>query len=282
MNEQEVPDENQPRTGSPVGRNEGGGRNYRTDRQFVLPSSFEGIALTDLLGSRLPVVLFRLVRDGDTVTAQATAAPRSGSAAEALEELRVFLEDRFHSGRQELLEPREWERLLGTEPAPVLERLLLLGRLAVGSNTHLMLADGTGGHVSFTPHDRGLGRYAGKFAALPDGMPFSLGLLVRDGRGRRKENSHPFDRLPEAIKFLGIRQALAAEAVQRTACDDNTFRSQLRDALASLGLVVDKPTEDHVVRFRETLKRHDLGHLFPNARARQKEYDNRPSRKEEG
>jgi hypothetical protein len=128
--------------------------------------------------------------------------------------------------------------------------------------------------AKFTPHDVGLERFANKFAALPDGTPFSLRLLLLDQRGR-EASDHFFDQLPEAVKLLALRRALQQERAKGIAVSDNAFRDDLQRALEELlGTPVPKPTEDHVRRrLRDHYNRKGLGDLFPNQRERQREYE---------
>ena len=232
-------------------------------------------ALTDLIGTRRPVLLVRLRWSGTIVLAEGVTVPRSRSAADALEELRLFIESRFREGLADWTDS-DRARLLGDEAAPLSERLLLLGRLAVNANASLSIAaEGAGAApLRFTPHDRGLQRYAGKFAALPDGLPFSLRWLLKDGRGQ-KGSSHPFDQLPLGVKLLALRRVLRAEEEAKQATKDDGLREPICDALAQMGIPIEKkPTWRHITRLREALKRHGLGHLFPQQKDRQKDYAN--------
>jgi hypothetical protein len=246
-----------------------------------------GMTLRTLLGSRSPAVLVRLVQDGADIRARVCAAPATVNAAEALEELRLFVENLFREGRGRLADA-EWARLVGAEPAPLFERLLLLSRLAVSGSAEVVVEGylredasdrpGGPGRYKFTPNDRGLERYANKFAALPDGTPFGIRLLLLDGRGR--PDPHPFKQLPAAVKLEALRRALEAEARGGRAGEDEAFRDRLQEALRSLGLVLDKPTYRHVLNLRVTLQRNGLGHLFPNAQERQRAYDRAPGHSE--
>jgi hypothetical protein len=151
------------------------------------------VTLADLLGSRLPVVLLRLDCAGEEVTVRTCAGALSREAREALGLLEQFVTRCFNQGRANL-EPQEWDGLLGRAPAPLTRRLTLLLRLAVKANEKVPLGEDTG--AAFTPHDIGLERFAGKFAALPDGTPFSIRLLLLDQRGRERGNNF-FDQLPD-------------------------------------------------------------------------------------
>src|SRR5262249_4649961 len=147
-----------------------------------------------------------------------------------------------------------------------------LTRLAVRGNTRISIP----AKRSFRPNDRVLGRYAGKFAALPDGLPFSIRLLLEDGQGRRKAEgafaSRTFNQLPAALQLQALPLALQREAEARPAKDDDGLADLLVAALKGLGLEVDNPAYRHVIGLREKLKYHGLGHLFPNAATRQERY----------
>jgi hypothetical protein len=229
------------------------------------------LTLPDLLGSRSPVVLLRLVLENDRVVVRLCSRPTVRKTEQALELLRDFLACCFADARSHFSDG-EWSELLGLTPAPLVRRLTLLLRVAVKGSTKVHLGEGT--ETAFTPHDIGLERFASKFAALPDGTPFSLRLLLLDERGRERGN-HFFDQLPDTIKLLALRRALRGERQKGVAVSDLQFRGTIQQALEELlGMEVDRPTEDQVRRrLRDNFKRKGLGHLFPNQAARQQAYD---------
>jgi hypothetical protein len=232
------------------------------------------LAMSDLLGSRAPLVLLRLERVGDEVKVRTTcAAPASSNAEKALELLERFVQRCFKEGRASFPDPTEWDRLLGFVPAPLTQRLLLLLRLAVEAKEKVSLSEDNG--TAFTPKDIGLDRFAAKFVALPDGTPFSIRLLLLDKRGQTSTEDSFFDELPDAIKLLALRKTLAREAATRVAVSDNDFRTEIQTTLKELlGTRVPKPTEDQVRRrLRDNFKRKGLENLFPNQKERQREYD---------
>jgi hypothetical protein len=192
---------------------------------------------------------------------------------EALEELCRLLEGRFQEGRR-LLTPQEWNQLIGREPVSITARLVLLARLAIAGQTQVPLPGG----ASFVPNNRGLERYVGKLALLPDGTPFSIRLLLKGSQsGRRSQANpdlanHPFGRLPEAVKLLALRRALRQEKLEGQARNDEEFRALLGNALLELGLPMKRPFWKHVEMLRSSLKRKGLGEIFPNAAERQKQY----------
>jgi hypothetical protein len=154
--------------------------------------------------------------------------------------------------------------------------LLLLTRLAVRGSTKVQLAQ----KVAVKPNDRGLARYAGKFAVLPDGLPFSLRLLLEDGQGKgQRDPGGPrewsFGDLPDAIQLQALRAALAAEAQTREAVKDEEFADLLDAALKRLDIHLDRRTgltRKHVVNLRAKLEYQDLARLFPNRMERQEQW----------
>ena len=255
-----------------------------------------GPSLADLLGSRPPIVLVRIRMDGDRVRARTELPPPTPAAAESLAELRAFHAHLFQQGR-DTFAPADWDRLVGAVPAPPAERLVLLARLAVGGNTAVELtyheqhstdpvmpwaetwigatgADDPGAiRYRFKPNDRGQERYAKKFAALPDGTPFSIRLLLLDARGRRPADPHPFDLLPMAVKLQALRRILDAEQRAGQAFDYDRFRAEFQTALDDLGIAIDRPTWKHVKNLLENLATNGLGEAFPPKEERQRRYD---------
>jgi hypothetical protein len=228
--------------------------------------------LRQLLGTQPPLALVRLLLDGDNLRAHLLIAPRP-TLRDAVEELLALTENVFQRGREQLTGP-EWQALLGLVPATPTVRLLLLSRIAIVGSDKVPLAN----TASFQPNNRGLERYAGKLALLPDGLPFSLRLLVKGSapaqRSRDPEMAnHPFGALPEAVKLLALRRALAAEAAEGTARTDEDFRALLGQALSDLGLDIPRPFWKHVEMLRSNLTRRGLPDVFPNARQRQRWYD---------
>lgn len=229
-----------------------------------------GWRLRDALGSRPPVVLVRLRWDGARVRASVTMPAPTRDAAESLQELAQFLEHVFQQDRASF-SADEWQRLLGLTQCSLSQRFLLLERLAIEGSAKVEIVLDDGSTNKFTPHDRGLERYAAKFAALPDGTPFSLRLLFLDQRGRKDESD--FGRLSPFVKLEAIRRALARERETGEACDDETFRFRFQEAAACLGLEIAAPTWKQITTLREWLKRNGLAHVFPKSSERQKIYD---------
>lgn len=230
------------------------------------------LALRQLLGTQPPLALVRLVIEEDAVRCRLLIAPRP-TIRQAVEELVALTEAVFQRGRAQLAEP-EWRALLGVEPATPILRLLLVSRIAIVGSDKVSLGE----RATFQPNNRGLERYAGKLALLPDGMPFSLRLLVKGAapaqRSRDPEMAqHPFGSLPEAVKLLALRRALAREANERQARSDEDFRALLGQALTELGLDMPRPFWKHVEMLRSGLTRRGLPDVFPNARVRQRRYD---------
>jgi hypothetical protein len=234
--------------------------------------------VSDLIGSRSPTVLVRLVHDGAELKPQLMVEP-SPATADALAELQALVIHCLRPDRQ-ILSPIEREELLGARPASLETRLIHLTRLAVRGDEEIEVP----GKWIFTPNDRVAGRYAGKFAMLPDGLPFSIRLLLEDGRGTKRKDSaqsaRTFPQLPDAVQLQVLRYALELERSRGEALPNFsrraaavTFRDLLYEALKKLKLAVDKPTEQHVKNLKERLDMNGLGTLFPNVQTRQESYD---------
>jgi hypothetical protein len=225
-----------------------------------------GPRLEDVIGSRAPRVMFRLVRVGEGVRAEFTAGLRP-ELRPSLERVRKFLQDRFDRAPGSL--GADWPRLLDPS-TPLPTRLLLMTRLAVRGQARL---DETGTDRS-RHNDVGLERYAGKFAALPDGLPFSLRLLLEDGQGKRKAAGPSFNQIPYALQLRALRQALARERQEGAYRTDAEFAGLLAEVLGSMGIALDARTgevgREHIVGLRQKLEYHGVGGLFPNRSERRK------------
>jgi hypothetical protein len=220
------------------------------------------VALTDLLGARPPVVHLRIAEDSGQVRVLVCSRPWTETAAAALEELADFLQSVFTTGRTRF-STEEWHDLLHGGAAPLGKRLLLLSQLAVAADMLIESAQ-----VPFIPHDRGLERYQSKIAALPDGLPFSLRLLLLDRRGKRERRRDPFLDLPDALLLLAVRRALVLERQAGCVHSDYQLGPLLRKALVELGVsLAAAPTEEQVRTLRERRAWQRL-QLLPNARAR--------------
>jgi hypothetical protein len=229
--------------------------------------------LSRLLGARPALVPVQLVEVDGRVEVRVRARPRSAAAQEALAELADLLRHVFQAEPSPLT-PDERRRLLGGEQATVGERLVLLTRLAIAANTTIATAA-----VPFAPDNRGLNRYLGKFAALPDGLPFSLRLLLKDLRGRKpspkerdpqKAADARFLALPESVLLLSVRRTLDRERQFDQEWSDYDLGPQLQTTLQSLGVHLERaPGEKAVGRLRARWVRHGLS-LFPNAPERRR------------
>jgi hypothetical protein len=228
------------------------------------------VVLSDLIGSRSPQVLVRLVRAGEGVRAVLTQG-LDGQFKDALVELRALVQSRFDAAPA-LLGSEGWQRLLDPQ-TPLDERLLLLTRLAIRGLAKVSIQ----GEASFSPNNRGLGRYAGKFATLPDGLPFSLRLLLVDGQGKKKNASGEpsFNDLPDALQLRALRAALAREKQEGQAKSDSQFAGLLADVLRGMGIDLDQRTgltAAHLRNLRDRFNYHNLEGLFPNRYDRQRAY----------
>ncbi len=235
--------------------------------QFAGPTTFRR-----LLGTQPPLALLALTEAPDgALRARPLVAPRT-TIHEALTELVALVEEIFRRGRAELAEA-EWAALLGHTAAPLVHRLLALAKISLTGADRIPLAEG----ASFQPNNRGLERYVGKLALLPDGLCFSLRLLLKGTLPPRSKDpdmaNHPFSALPEVVKLLALKRALALEAAEGVARTDEDFRALLGQALTDLGLAMPRPYWKHVEMLRSGLTRRGLPDAFPNSRRRQQAYD---------
>lgn len=224
-----------------------------------------------LLGSRPAVVIVQLTADGDHAVPKPLIVPRTDPSRRMLGNLCDFLRDRFGPVGREAFSVEDWAALLGTRAVSPTERLVLLSRLSVAGNHGFAHESGTA-----TPSDLGLEHYSRKFAALPDGTAFSIGLLLAGGKTGQKrradrDSDHPFDRLAIGVRLLALARALRAEAADGWIRKDIDFRVLLRnEAAALLATTMPALPERSVSRLRELLKRRGLERLFPNAPARKR------------
>ena len=235
--------------------------------------------LGQLFGSRIPRVSIRLQVDDGNVRADAVVSPRSANGREALAELAALAQTAFDSARPQFSD-QEWAALLEGKGVSLAQRFILLCRVAVKARERIQVE----GQGSFRPSDRMLLRFQNKIAALPDGTPFALGLLLGDDRGRKggggAAGRSGLADVPDAMKLLGLRRALKAEQKTGTAQDDAAFGRTLREALASLGIPLrSNPTDAELTdlreRFNDTRRKGKIRRfrLFPNRRERQRRYD---------
>ena len=225
-----------------------------------------------LLRGRPPMVVVRLRDAGEYAEPHSTLAPKRGSSRAMLENLCDFLRDRFGPlGRALFSDLADWEKLLGRTPTGPAERLALLSRLSVTGQHEYARASGTA-----SGSDIGLGHYVYKFASLPDGMPFSIRLLLARGDSGLKDSapgdSLAFATLPLALRLLALATALRREREEKRVRSDELFRVLLRDEAVRLlgGVSLPAISVTAVRRFREWLERNGHGVLFPSAPDRKK------------
>jgi hypothetical protein len=265
------------------------------------PAGGRDLHLRDLIGSRPPLVLLQLEEAEDGSVRASPLVQARSSNMEALKVLRGLVESRFRAGR-DLLSAEEWGKLLGRIPTAAAVRSDLLARLAViGSTSFKLPADGKTPETTQTPNNIGLDRFTGLFAALPDGTPFSIRLLLkgltRRGRFSVKDEDlkeHPFGRLSLEQRLRAVQRALEIEDRQieeraRTgqpfqAWTNDELRDYLRQTVKELfGLDIPVPTSVHLKNLKDALKRHGREEAFPNQRARQsmylEQYGSRPGTK---
>jgi hypothetical protein len=250
------------------------------------PEATAAVEESQLIGARQAKIVIRLSWDGANLIVDPVAMPRSGSHAAAVMMLCLFVQQCFARGLEKL-NPAERRLLLEGGDDSIGRRLCLLGRLAVIAEEKVALPLDNGGTAKRRiGSDIGLERFAYKFAALPDGTPFSLRLLLQDNRGKNKgaepAAANPLDPLPLSIKLLALRRVFALERQQGSAYSDFDFCPEYQKALEQLiETPIDMPDRSHVRRFRELLVRRHAGHLFPNAKERDKQYQEEKANKKE-
>jgi len=212
-----------------------------------------------ILGARKPTVAARLVerRPDGTVRAEALVEPTAPGSAEtgarkaervvrAVE--RIF---RLGAGR---LSPGEWSSLFARRTPQPDNRWTLLVRLA-------------------TEPQGDEGKLRDQFAALPDGAPFSMKLLLCDRRAKA-----PFARLPDVLKIMALKAVLSREKEEGVFRSDREFAGLLGEWLSGQGLSPQRLVADDVSQLREKLKNNGAEGLFPKRKQRQQDCQRRLSR----
>jgi hypothetical protein len=227
------------------------------------------LSLPQLLRSRRPIVPLRLVERDGRIEVILAAAPSSAKVRAACQELADFLRFVF-AGKPADFTDQDWQDLLWGREASTGRRLTLLARLAIAADTRV-----TSGPVPFVPNDRSLKRFHAKFAALPDGTPFSLRLLLRDQRGKRARSSSWASGLletPDSLLLMAVQRVLRLEESEGKARSDYEIGPELHRALRDLGVALKSvPTEEEVRTLRERRLWKGLD-LFPKASSRQQRY----------
>jgi hypothetical protein len=210
------------------------------------------------------------------------------SETEAVEVLRHIVEERFREGTK-LLSADEWARLAGQQPAPWADRLQLLLRLAVTGGTRVSWSV-DGRTESVVPNNLTLERIAGLYAALPDGTPFRIRLLLEGQKQQGKRSAdrdladHPWVGLDlEKQKLPILREALRLEEaeVARGASEGQPVRIRSFEELCPLlqqaaekvlGRDFPMPLFEHVKSLWDAVARKGLTAQFLLQRARLARY----------
>jgi hypothetical protein len=204
--------------------------------------------------------------------------PERPGDQEAIRELTALVAHAFRQEQREI-----WGPLLDAHPPGAVARLLILARLALSPDEPIPLLEDEGS--AFCPDDRGLARFRRKFALSHDGVPFCVGLLLRDDRGRRKtgkasKSASGLLELPDPVILVGLQRALDSERREGQAEEDSKFGKRLLTELGEMGLkcLGDTITDEEVRTLRDRLNRlwKRLGErgrkLFPNKMERQRKY----------
>ena len=224
--------------------------------------------LVALAGKRARILFRLVVSEKGELAAIPCVKPRGEAAEEALEELQADVVEILRRAQSKFTD-EEWGETLGLVQADPVKRLTLIIKASVPASELFENKNGVGQHC---PSDRTLPQY-GKFAALPDGVPFSLRLLFQDNRGKNT-NSKWFKSLPYVLKLIAFEHVRRQEAERGVIFTDIELAAMMERALADLGLVDPARsyiTDGNIRGFRDKLKKKGLGYLFPNARQRRRQ-----------
>ena len=141
----------------------------------------------------------------------------------------------------------------------------------------------------FRPNDLGSKRFDQKFALFPDGIVFSVGLLLRDDRGHKHKKGDSRIQSTSSTKLADFSDAFVLSCIQQVfdheilagkAMQDGEFAKELRKAVSALtGERIDIVTDDDIRNLRTRMNRYRKKHgngyreLLPNRIKRQQEYD---------
>lgn len=224
-----------------------------------------------ITGQRQPKVSFRLSVADDEITVVSLVATNGTAQEEAVDEICETIQLIFQIARDEL-DGSSWEKLIGVEQASVEARLYLLANVQMNFGEPLSFGE----QGKFKPNDRTFARYASKFMLLPDGLPITLRLLFREGRGASKSAELDLRDIPDSVLVPAVRQTLAREAANGKAEDDASLSFEIRATVSDMiGFVLPSNTRSprEVQRVRDKFKRHGIEHELPNRATRQRDYD---------
>lgn len=220
---------------------------------------------------RHPKVLFRCVINDDQLAVIPLVRPRGEAAEEAIDEIcetiRLVL-----SSACDMLDAQQWNKLVGVEQATVTARLYLLTLVQMKFGKSITVNK----RGTFKLSDREFSRYASKYMLLPDGLPVTLRLLFRDGRGSSQKDGTALWDLPDSILLNAVRACLARESRIGSADDDADLAFEIRETLTQLmtfDVLSGTSTDKEVRRLREKFKRAGMGDELPNRVTRQRAYD---------
>lgn len=224
-----------------------------------------------ITGQRQPKVSFRCLFVDDEITVRSLVVAQNDVQEEAVNEICQTIQRVLVDARDELDE-QSWNQLIGVEPASVAARLYLLANVQMSFGEPLSFGD----QGKFKPNDRTFARYASKFMLLPDGLPVTLRLLFREGRGASNGTELDLRDVPDSVLVTAVRQTLTREAAIGEAEDDASLSFEIRATLREMiGFELPFGTRSprEVQRVRDKFKRGGIGNELPNRVTRQRLYD---------
>lgn len=237
-----------------------------------------GMSFSDIASGSSRVVLMRLRRTHTGAEAVPCMETRSAKTREALVELQGFIDSVF-AQKPESVSKEDWEWLLRPDTfdrntsEETARTLLLLTRIGIAVSQHFAVRDA----YSTTVKNHDARRLRSKFAALPCGTPFNLGLLIRDGRrrGRRGGSASNSEllglcKVPDGLMLPCLRLILEEERKLGKAKSDHELTGVFGQRLEALGIAISEIDESDVGHLRTRLQHG--GVVFPNKRERQRWY----------
>ncbi len=224
-----------------------------------------------ITGQRHPKVSFRLQIESHEINVVSLLTANGTAQEEAVDEICQTIQLIFQNAREDLDE-LSWKKLIGVDSTTVEARLYLLANVQMSFGEPLSFAS----QGSFKPNDRTFARYASKFMLLPDGLPITLRLLFREGRGASKNAEMDLRDVPDSVLVMAVRQTLNREAKNGEAEDDSSLAFEIRATLSEMiGFELPSATRSprEVQRVRDKFKRHGIEHELPNRAVRQRAYD---------
>lgn len=196
------------------------------------------LTLEDVIGQGNPTAFVRVVWEDPALRVEAIAMPRSEAGRRAVTLLRDFVQQVFEHAHGNLT-PDEWKVLVGEPEADWPRRLLLLARIRRSS----VIFDKSSGAEEDLTRD-GAARFA-KFAILPDGMAFSIHLIVGEPAAVKEGDA---DADCDRVDYEDLPSLLKAEAFQSVLLDLESGKLESRSSRADLFHAILQHLETHGVK----------------------------------